>query len=88
MASTTTLIRKTRLRAIDSVHDGGVQSLSGRLGSLQPPTTARTVIGPLLGFYNDSQQGSTPSAQLESIDEAGASLFGALIDYWHYTGDD
>ncbi|KAL8806643.1 MAG: hypothetical protein Q9223_007446 [Gallowayella weberi] len=50
--------------------------------------TARTVVGPLVGFYNGSQQGSTPSAQLASIDEAGASFFGALIDYCRYTCDD
>ncbi|KAL8682885.1 MAG: hypothetical protein Q9186_001131 [Xanthomendoza sp. 1 TL-2023] len=51
-------------------------------------TTAGLVLGPLVGFYNGSQQGSTPNAELRFTDDAAASLFGALIDYWHYTGDE
>ncbi|KAI4244705.1 MAG: hypothetical protein L6R40_002909 [Gallowayella cf. fulva] len=49
-------------------------------------STARTVVSPLIGFYNGSQQGFTPNAPFKR-DDAGAALFGALIDYWHYTGD-
>ncbi|KAL8734592.1 MAG: hypothetical protein Q9166_001492 [cf. Caloplaca sp. 2 TL-2023] len=71
-------------------HLGAVQlyACSEPLDRFSVKGAARAIDGDLVRFYNGSQQESTERTQLGYRDEAGASLFGALIGYWHYTGGD